>query len=185
MSATRVLSREERHRAIKEADSILRLGKKWQRQVPNERRPNFEATAAAILRKALSSHVESGKRVPLKIIDNGMQHHHGRREARLLERTFKASSLPQEVLHSFQTGSVRRDPKPVRRNRGPDPEYLPRFDLYQHDTVHRMPPGHYDVRARKYQNYMHDMHPAEMSKHLTPAFMPRVKVPGGTEELHT
>ena len=60
--ATRILSREERDRAIKEADSILRLGKKWQRQVPNERRPNFEAAAAAILRKALSSHVESRSR---------------------------------------------------------------------------------------------------------------------------
>ena len=76
--------------------------------------------------------------------------------------------------------------KPVRRNRGPDPEHLPRFELYQHDTVHNlMPPGHYDVRARKYQNYMHNTHPAEISKLLTPAFMPRIKVPGGTEELHS
>ena len=148
--------------------------------------PTLKPRRPAVLRQALSSHVESGKRKPLKILDNGMQHVHARREARLLERTLKVGTLPQEVLHSFQTGAVRRDPKPVRRNRGPDPQHLPSFELYEHDTVHNlMPPGHYDVRARKYQHYMHDTHPTTMSKHLTPAFMPRVKVPGGTEELHT
>ena len=81
-------------RAIKEADSILRLGKKWQRLVPNERRPNFEA-AAGILRHVTTSKVDSGRRRTLNIKEDGLQHHHDEREARLLERTLKVGTLPQ------------------------------------------------------------------------------------------
>ena len=51
----RVISREERDRAIKEAEAIVRLGKTWQRLEPNERRPNFEAAAAALLRQTLGN----------------------------------------------------------------------------------------------------------------------------------
>ena len=127
---SRVLSREERDKAIKEADAILRLGKKWQRQVPNERRPNFEAAAASILRKVTSSKVDSGRRVTFDIKEGGLQHHHNEREARLLERTMKVGTLPQEVLHSFQTGRARRQPQKVRFNRGPDPDHLPGFELF-------------------------------------------------------
>ena len=146
----RIISREERHRAIKEAESIIRLGKKWQRLVPNERRPNFEAAAAALLRRGLGEHVEAGKRKPLNI-HGGMQHQHDEREARLLERTLKVGTLPQEVLHSFQTGVARRDPRPMPRRRGPDPESLPSFELYAHDTTHNfIPHGHYDVRAKTF-----------------------------------
>lgn len=180
----RIISREERHRAIKEAESIIRLGKKWQRLVPNERRPNFEAAAAALLRRVLGEHVEAGKRKPLNI-HGGMQHQHDEREARLLERTLKVGTLPQEVLHSFQTGVARRDPRPMPRRRGPDPESLPSFELYAHDTTHNfIPHGHYDVRAKTFQGSMHDMHVGERTGILTPTFMPRIKVSGGTEELH-
>jgi len=59
---SRVLSREERDKAIKEADAILRLGKKWQRQVPNE---------ATQLRSRCSqhsqeSHVQQGRLRPAR-----------------------------------------------------------------------------------------------------------------------
>ena len=183
---SRIISREERQKAIREADSILRLGKKWQRQVPNERRPNFEAAAAAILRRTVSSKVDSGRRRKLDIRDNALQHQHDEREARLLERTFKVGHLPQEVLHSFQTGRNRGTTQKVRFDRGPDPDHLPSFELYQHDSTHNLQmPGHYNVRTGQYGQTMHDMHPAEHFGRLMPQMMPSIKVPGGTEELHT
>ena len=183
--STRVLSREERDRAIKEADAILRLGKKWQRLVPNERRPNFEAAAASILRHVTTSKVDSGRRRTLNIKEDGLQHHHDEREARLLERTLKVGTLPQEVLHSFQTGRVRRQPRKLQLDRGPDPAHLPGFELYMHDSTkdYHMP-GHYNVRTGQYQNHMHSMHADFGGARLVPQLMPSVKVPGGTEELH-
>ena len=93
----RKITREERDKAIKEADSILRLGKKWQRNTPNERRPNFEAAAATILRRTLGSKVVSGKKQPMQIKKDGLQHQHNEREARLLERTLKVGTLPPEA----------------------------------------------------------------------------------------
>jgi len=50
-----VLTREQKHKAFLEAKSTLELGKKWQRLVPGERRPNFERAAANTLRKALNT----------------------------------------------------------------------------------------------------------------------------------
>ena len=182
---SRIISREERQKAIREADSILRLGKKWQRLVPNERRPNFEAAAAAILRRTISSKVDSGRRRKLDIRPNALQHEHDEREARLLERTFKVGTLPQEVLHSFQTGATRRDSQKVRFNRGTDPDHLPSFELYQQDFTHNLQmPGHYNVRTGQYHQSHYDTHPAENFGHLVPQLMPSIKVPGGTEELH-
>ena len=180
----RKITREERDRAIKEADSILRLGKKWQRNTPDERRPNFEAAAAAILRRTLGSKVTSGKKMPLDIKDDGLQHEHNEREARLLERTLRTGTLTPEVLHSFQTGRARKKPMPVRIPRGPDPDYLPDFELYMQDHVYNhTAPGHYDVRAQQFQGHMHGPH-TDRNQRIVPSAMPPVRIPGGTEELH-
>jgi hypothetical protein len=155
----RKITREERDRAIKEADSILRLGKKWQRNTPNERRPNFEAAAATILRRTIGSRVVSGKKQPMQIKKDGLQHQHNEREARLLARTLKTGTLPPEVLHSFQTGRARKAAQPLRRDRGPDPDHLPDFELYMQDHVHNLGrPGHYDVRSQRFQGHMHAPH---------------------------
>jgi len=110
----RKITLEERDRAIKEADQILRLGKKWQRNVPNERRPNFEAAAASILRRTLGSKVTTNRKQPMQIKADALQHEHNEREARLLERTLKIGTLPREVLHSFQTGRARKKAQPLR-----------------------------------------------------------------------
>ena len=180
----RKITLEERDRAIKEADQILRLGKKWQRNVPNERRPNFEAAAASILRRTLGSKVTTNRKQPMQIKADALQHEHNEREARLLERTLKVGTLPREVLHSFQTGRARKKPQPLRIDRGPDPDHLPDFELYMQDHVHNLgAPGHYDVRSRQFQGHMHAPH-ADRQHRIVPTVMPPVKIPGGTEELH-
>ena len=180
---TRVISREERDRAIKEAEAIIRLGKTWQRLEPNERRPNFEAAAAALLRQTLGSKVDSGRRRKLDIKEGGLQHQHSEREARLIERTLKNGMYPQSVLHSFQTGSVQRKPEKIpigNRNT----EDLPDFSVHILDRTHDLhAPGRYNVRARTYEGHMHDMHPGNLHVRLQPAAMPEIKVPGGTEHL--
>ena len=180
----RKITLEERDRAIKEADQILRLGKKWQRNVPNERRPNFEAAAASILRRTLGSKVTTNRKQPMQIKEDALQHEHNEREARLLERTLKVGTLPREVLHSFQTGRARKKAQPLRINRGPDPDHLPDFELYMQDHVHNLgAPGHYDVRSRQYQGHMHAPHSVRQHR-IVPTVMPAVQIPGGTEELH-
>ena len=180
----RKITREERDRAIKEADSILRLGKKWQRNTPNERRPNFEAAAATILRRTIGSKVVSGKKQPMQIKPDSLQHQHNEREARLLERTLKTGTLPPEVLHSFQTGRARKAAEPLQVDRGPDPDHLPDFELYMQDHVHNLgAPGHYDIRAQRFQGHMHAPHSTRQQR-IVPSVMPQVQIPGGTEELH-
>ena len=180
----RKITREERDKALKEADSILRLGKKWQRNTPNERRPNFEAAAATILRRTLGSKVISGKKKAMQIKPGALQHHHNEREARILERTLKVGTLPQEVLHSFQTGRVRETKQKLRVDRGPDPEYLPDFELWMQDHVDDLgAPGHYDIRSKQFQGHMHGAH-MHRQQRIVPTTMPAIKQPGGTEELH-
>ena len=169
----RKITREERDRAIQEADSILRLGKKWQRNTPNERRPNFEAAAATILRRTIGS----------KVVSGSLQHQHNEREARLLERTLKIGTLPPEVLHSFQTGRARKAAEPLRIDRGPDPDHLPDFELYMQDHVHNLGrPGHYDIRRQQFQGHMHAPHSTRQQR-IVPSVMPQVQVPGGDDPL--
>ena len=179
----RVISREERDRAIKEAEAIVRLGKTWQRLEPNERRPNFEAAAAALLRQTLGSRVDSGRRRKFDIKEGGLQHQHREREARLIERTLKNGMYPREVLHSFQTGSVQRKPEKVPiRTRSTDD--LPEFSVHVLDRTYNLhAPGRYNVRAARYEGHMHDMHPGNLSARLQPSAMPEIKIPGGTEHL--
>ena len=180
----RKITREERDKALKEADSILRLGKKWQRNTPNERRPNFEAAAATILRRTLGSKVISGKKREMQIKPDALQHEHNEREARILERTLKVGTLPRDVLHSFQTGRSESRKQKLRIDRGPDPDHLPDFELYMLDHVADLgAPGHYDVRAKQFQGHMHAPH-AMSHKTITPSMMPPMKQPGGTEQLH-
>ena len=98
--------------AYKEAHTILQTGKKWQRLVPGERRPDFERAARHVLHKALRRPVR-GPPKPF-VVHNGLMHEHAPREARRIERYLKSGMLHPDVLHSFRSGRVTRKPRPVR-----------------------------------------------------------------------
>lgn len=150
-----VLSREEKHKAYREAESILALGKKWQALVPGERRPNFERAAAEVLRRALK-HTVVNREQPLNI-SNRLMHQHPPREARLIERTLRNGIMHPDILHSFQHDRRTRRPMPLRpASMGPDPEDLPDFDLHVLDTTYNYEhPSHLDVRRGEYVSKMH------------------------------
>ena len=51
MSGQHSITLEEKLKAIREVESIYALAKKWQRLTPDEKRPNWERIADAVLQK--------------------------------------------------------------------------------------------------------------------------------------
>ena len=97
---------EEKLKALREVDRIYALAKTWHRLVPNEKRPNFEAAARAVMKRALGEPIES-KREPLHIRDGAMMHEHSPRTARVIERTLRNGVIHPDVLHSYRNDKVR------------------------------------------------------------------------------
>jgi len=151
-----VLSREEKHKAYEEAQSILALGKKWQQLVPGEKRPNFEQAAAMVLRRALG-HKTSSNRANMDI-HNGLMAQHKPAEARLIERTLQSGMFHPDVLHSFRddrrTNRVRPvKPAPIRKAKSdPDVEV---WVQHQEDMDHA---SHYNVNSGEFASNVVDMH---------------------------
>lgn len=151
-----VLSREHKHKAYLEAQSILQLGKRWQQLVPGEKRPNFEKAAAEVLRRALG-HKTAEHRQNLNI-GNRLMHQHGKQEARLLERTLKSGIVHEDVLHSFRDDRRTLNPRPVRarvpplRDSDPEPELWLQHDS---DLGHV---SHYNVNSGQFVPHTLDLH---------------------------
>ena len=140
---------EEKLKALREVDRIYALAKTWHRLVPNEKRPNFEAAARAVMKRALGEPIES-KREPLHIRDGAMMHAHSPRTARVIERTLKNGVIHPDVLHSYQSGRVKRPARSVQKPRrmGPDPSYLPDPELYiEHSDADLHYPSHFEPGA--------------------------------------
>ena len=144
-----MLSIDDRIKALDEAKRILALGKKWQRNLPGERRPDFEGAAERVFRRAMNKGVRvTGK--PLNIREGKLKHEHDAHEARILERTLKTGLIHPDVLHSFvhdRRSLPRQDaarPKPV----GPGPRDAPRTKLYiRHFDANPHYPSHRSSRG--------------------------------------
>ena len=114
------ISLEAKLKALREVESIYRLSKKWQRLTPDEKRPNWERIADAILKKAMGTPLQS---LPAGLnVRRSKQHHtHSPRTARVIERTLRNGIVHPDVLHSYRNdkvehGSTRvRYQKPVAR----------------------------------------------------------------------
>jgi len=135
--------------AYKEAHTILQTGKKWQRLVPGERRPDFERAARHVLHKALRRPVR-GPPKPF-VVHNGLMHEHAPREARRIERYLKSGMLHPDVLHSFRSGRVTRKPRPVRFRGEPlrqDDQDVEHVVLDRLAQVHH--PVHLNTRTGEY-----------------------------------
>ena len=137
-------------------ERIYALAKTWHRLVPNEKRPNFEAAADAVLKRALNEPLKPS-RAQLNIRDGALMHQHSPRTARVLERTLRNGVVHPDVLHSFQSGRVKqRSGRPGPRDMGPDPPGLPDIDLYvQHSDADLQYPSHF-VPGSGFQSRMHE-----------------------------
>ena len=135
--------------AYKEAHTILQTGKKWQRLVPGERRPDFERAARHVLYKALGRQTQALE--PPMRVHNGLMHQHAPREARRIERYLRSGMLHPDVLHSFQSGRVTRKPRPVRLRTEPlrqDDQDVEHVVLDRLAQVHH--PVHLNTRTGDY-----------------------------------
>ena len=131
------ISLEAKLKALQEVEQIYRLSKKWQRLTPDEKRPNWERIADAILRKALNKPLAAPPE-PLQVQASRWQHEHSPRSARVIERTLRNGIVHPDVLHSYRNDAG-DEGRPVVRYSKP----VPRADTpaAQHVVQH----GHSDL----------------------------------------
>jgi len=143
-----MISLDDRIRALDEAKQILALGKKWQRNVPGERRPDFEGAAERVFRRALGKRDKPvGK--ALNIRAGGLKHEHDAHEARVIERTLKNGLIHPDALHSFVHDRVAIKQDAARPKLGPAPRDAPRSRLYiQHFDINPHYPSHRSSKGR-------------------------------------
>lgn len=134
---------EQKLKALREVENIYALSKKWQRSVPDEKRPNWERIADNVLRRALGKPItEPRERVSVRA--STRHHEQDPRTARVVERTLRNGLVHPDVLHSYSSGVVRDDVPAPRARRA-----LPRADtpsvrhLVQHGATDlHYPSGH-------------------------------------------
>jgi hypothetical protein len=144
--------------ALREVENIYRLSKKWQRLTPDEKRPNWEKIADAILRKALGRPVQAVEKMPLRLQDDKHMHEHDRRSARVFDRTLQNGVIDPAALHSFRHGRTTHHPtRRIRRSRGPDPAYLPPAKSY---ILHGSTDLHYPSHHVQNVGFVPSMHEA-------------------------
>ena len=108
------ISLETKLKALREVESIYRLSKKWQRLTPDEKRPNWERIADALLKKAMGTPLQ-----PLPVglnVRRSKQHHtHSPRTARVIERTLRNGIVHPDVLHSYRNDKVEQGSREAAR----------------------------------------------------------------------
>ena len=134
---------EAKLKALKEVEQIYRLSKKWRRNLPDEKRPDFERMADRVFRQAMEAPARSNhQRVNVRAGKH--MHEHDSRSARLIERTLRSGEFGPDALHSYQAGVVQRGRRRVRYpQQKPQPQDFAARHVVQHtdrDLVY--PHGH-------------------------------------------
>ena len=134
---------EEKLKAIKEVESIYALAKKWQRLTPDEKRPNWERIADAVLKRALSKPV-LGEPRQIHMRSGSMHHDQDATTARIVERTLKNGTVHPDVLHSYSSGITSADrARPHRSRLPPARDTPPVRHIVQHGATDlHYPAGH-------------------------------------------
>lgn len=140
----REITLEEKLKAMQEVQNIHALAKKWRAVLPNQKRPNFEAAADRVMRRAMGARVVDRDR-PLEIQDGMLMHEHEPRTARILERTLRSGLIHPDVLHSFQSGRTKRGAVRSQSRQLPHDPDLPPARLYvQHSDEDLQYPSHFE-----------------------------------------
>ena len=134
---------EEKLKAIREVESIYALAKKWQRLTPDEKRPNWERIADAVLKRALNKPV-IGEPRKVHMMSGSMHHDQDATTARVVERTLKNGIVHPDVLHSYSSGVTSAGRARPRRSRKPPlRDTPPARHLVQHGATDlHYPAGH-------------------------------------------
>ena len=104
MRRIRGLTVEQKMKAMREVQEIYALGKKWRRNLPDEKRPDFEGMADRIMSRALGLPTIEGPRGTREpIYEAAHMSLQDPRTAALVERTLKNGMYHPDVLHSFQS----------------------------------------------------------------------------------
>ena len=141
----RTITLEQKLAAMREVQRIYALAQKWRPVMPNQKRPNFEAQADAVLKRAMNAQIV-GRAAPLDIRDGKLMHEHDPRTARIIERTLRNGIVHPDVLHSFQSGRIKQPPAyPDHRiHELPHDPDLTDFNLYiQHSDQDLHYPSHF------------------------------------------
>ena len=142
----RTITLEQKLAAMREVQRIYALAQKWRPVMPNQKRPNFEAQADGVMKRAMSARIV-GRALPLEIQDGRLMHEHEPRTARMIERTLRNGIVHPDVLHSFQSGRTLQAPSyPAHRlaKLPPDPHANMDFNLYiQHSDEDLHYPSHF------------------------------------------
>ena len=152
------ISLEAKLKAIREVESIYALSKKWQRLTPNEKRPNWERIADAVLRKAMGEPIQTSPE-PLNVKSNAKHHEQEARSARVIERTLRNGIVHPDALHSYSGIARARAVRP-RRPRPQSRAYDPPVVHYvQHGATDlHYPSGHlqgYGFEPRQHEVASH------------------------------
>ena len=135
------ISLEAKLRALREVESIYALAKKWKKLTPDEKPPNWERIADAVLKKALSQPVDP-EEVHMRLVRDGMHHEHDPESARLIERTLKNGVVHPDVLHSYRQGTPRQQLQPVKWGKPPRADTMPVQHIVQHQGDLQYPSYH-------------------------------------------
>ena len=169
-----MITLEQKLKALREVESIYALAKTGQRLTPDEKRPNWERIADAVLKRAIGQPV-AGPPHSLDVREDAMHHEHDRRSAAVIERTLRNGLVHPDVLHAYSSG-VNRDPpgKPRVRKLRPkaDTPYVRHFVQYGATAIHS-PGGHlqgYGFVPRQHEAAKHILlEPAHAQPEALPA----------------
>jgi len=131
------ISLEGKLKALREVENIYRLSKKWQRLTPNEKRPNWERIADAVLRKALNEPIQAPPE-SLDVRHDQQMHQHSPRSARAIERTLRNGVVHPDVLHSFRADKQIRGRRRIFHEKKPPLADTPA-------AIHYVQHGHSDL----------------------------------------
>ena len=170
----RGLTIEQKMKAMREVQEIYAIGKKWRRNLPDEKRPDFEGMADRIMSRALGAPtVQQEPREP--IYEAARHWEQDPRTAALVERTLKNGMYHPDVLHSFQSDRTthRADPpRPMNVNTVglPDPHLF-----VTHPGVMHVHPSHESRGGPDGDHFVPSVHEHESMQELT---MPSVPAQG-------
>ena len=160
-------SNARRHRQpLKEIQNLGRISRTWQRNLPDERRPDFEKVQL----KLIDEYVRKQDRVrPLRQdpihMTNRLMHQHDKRSSRILDRTLQNGIIPHEVGLSFRDGSRQQKIAPPWWKQNWDTleqrDHLPDVEVFQGHSDDTHPISHFNSKTSEFVHH-HEQSPARI-----------------------
>ena len=112
---------------LKEIQRLGQVARTWRRNLPDEKRPDWELAKLKLIHKYLREPKRRVPEPPLRI-HNGLYNEHAAREARLIDRTLRNGTMHADLTHSFRDDRVKLPTVRARPN-------VPEANVFVH-TLH-------------------------------------------------